>query len=102
MAGGTLFGDDEKTTKAKGSLPQNWSKLGLTDEQKQKVYSIQGQYRTKIDGLQQQVKQLQKQERDELGRVLTDAQKARLKEILASKVPGGDEKKPPEKKSGDK
>jgi Spy/CpxP family protein refolding chaperone len=101
VASGMLFGQDEKPgTKAKGSLPQYWSKLGLTDEQKAKVYSIQSDYNAKINALDAQIKQLRKQERDEMGKVLTDAQKARLKEILTSKVPG--EEKKPEKKPGDK
>jgi hypothetical protein len=93
LASGMLFGDDPKATpKARGSLPPNWSKLGLTDEQKQKVYAIESEYRAKIDALQQQIKALQKQQRDDLAKVLTEAQKARLKEILASKVPGDDSK----------
>jgi hypothetical protein len=84
LAGGLLHGDDPKTPlKGSGSLPQDWSKLGLTNEQKQKVYTIESEYNSKLDGLQQQIKTLQEQKRDELANVLTDAQKARLKEILA-------------------
>jgi hypothetical protein len=89
LAGGLLFGDDPKATlKTRGSLPQDWSKLGLTDEQKQKAYSIETEYQSKIDALQQQIKTMQQQvntleeqKRDELAKVLTDAQKARLKEF---------------------
>ena len=43
------FGDDKKDdktpAKVKGTLPANWSKLGLSDEQKQKVYTAQSEYR---------------------------------------------------------
>jgi Spy/CpxP family protein refolding chaperone len=82
------FGDDKKpAAKVKGQLPPNWSKLGLTDEQKQKVYEAQGEYREKIAELEKQIKDLRKQERTAMEKVLTDAQKARLKEILLEKAP---------------
>jgi hypothetical protein len=89
-----LFGDDktEKKGKAKGTLPANWGKLGLSDEQKQKVYTVQTEYRDKIAELEQKLKAAKKQEREEMEKILTDAQKARLKEILLDKVPGGKEK----------
>jgi Spy/CpxP family protein refolding chaperone len=97
---GWLFGQDTKATpKASRGLPSGWGNLGLTDEQKQKVYEVQAEYRTKIDDLQQQIRKLQKEERSALSKVLTDAQRARLKEILASKA--GDsskEDKKPDKK----
>jgi hypothetical protein len=89
-----LFGDDktEKKAKAKGQLPANWAKLGLTDEQKQKVYSVQEDYREKLADLEQKLKALRKQERQEMEKILTDAQKARLKEILLEKAGGSDKK----------
>jgi hypothetical protein len=100
-AGGVLLGDDTKQeapAKAKGTLPANWSKLGLTDQQKQKIYSARAEYRTKIDELRNQIRQLENAERVEMEKVLTDAQKARLREILTEKAPGAspakDDKKP--------
>jgi hypothetical protein len=82
-----LMADDPKTTgKAKGSLPANWGKLGLSDDQKKQVYSIEGEYRTKIEELQMKIDDLKKKQKAELTKVLTVAQKARLKEILASKA----------------
>jgi Spy/CpxP family protein refolding chaperone len=79
--------------KARGQLPQNWSKLGLNDEQKQKVYRVQNDYRPKIDELQKQITDLRDKERREMEAVLTDAQKARLREILTSKAPPDDKGK---------
>jgi Spy/CpxP family protein refolding chaperone len=76
--------------KMRGQLPQNWGKLSLTDEQKQKVYKVQGDYRPKIDALQRQISDLRDQERKELETVLTAAQKARLREIAAGKAPAED------------
>jgi hypothetical protein len=105
LAGGWLFGDDAKKDppqKAKGTLPTNWSKLGLTDEQKQKVYSVRAEYRTKIEALQREIKDLQKKEMDECAKVLTEAQKARLREILTEKVPGAAPAKDTAKPAADK
>src|SRR5438270_5643926 len=79
IGGGFLFGDDPKP-KGGGKLPANWSKLGLSDEQKRTIHSIQSEYKGKIDELQAQIDQLRKKERSEMSKVLTDAQKARLRE----------------------
>ena len=96
-------GDDKKDkapVKVKGTLPPNWSKLGLSDEQKQKVYTAQSEYRGKIAELEVKIKELKKQEREEIEKVLTDAQKARLKELLLEKAPT--EKKDKDKKTEEK
>lgn len=88
--------------RAKGQLPPGWGKLGLSDEQKQQIYKTQSEYRGKIDDLRRQIRQLEQQEKIALSRILTDAQKARLKEIALEKVPGetpkGDRKNPTEDK----
>jgi hypothetical protein len=100
IGGGLLFGDDPKP-KGQGRLPANWSKLGLSDDQKRQIYSIEGEYKTKIDDLQSQIDQLRKKERSEMSKVLTAAQKARLREIVAAKSGGGDDDTaPPKKKPG--
>ncbi len=105
FASSSLHGQDKKDdtpSKVKGVLPANWGKLGLTDEQKQKVYKVQADYNDKIGALEKQLKDLKATEKTEMEKVLTDAQKARLKEILSSKAPATDkktdDKKPEEKK----
>jgi len=104
LAGGWLFGDDTKqdAPKARGTLPTNWSKLGLSAEQKQKIYSIRSEHRTKIEALQRELKELQKKELEECAKVLTEAQKARLREILTEKVPGAAPAKDKAPGTGDK
>lgn len=104
VAGSWLFADDPKKDapgKARGTLPAGWNKLGLTDQQKQKIYSTRAEYRAKIDALESQIKDLKKKEMTEMQAVLTDAQKARLREIATEKVPGAtppkEEKKPESK-----
>jgi hypothetical protein len=86
----SLIQAQERREPARGraGLPAGWSKLGLTDDQKQKVYSIQSEYQGKIEDLRRQVRQLQRQERGELEKVLTDTQKARLRELITEKAPG--------------
>lgn len=79
--------EKEASAKMRGQLPQNWGRLGLTDEQKQRVYKIQNEYGTKIDALQKQIEELRTKMREERDNVLTDAQRARLREIASSKAP---------------
>jgi hypothetical protein len=89
-----LFADDPKPApKGARGLPPNWSKLGLSEKQKNQALAIVGEYRNKIDLLQQQIKELQKKERADLNKILTDDQRARLKEILAAKAGIDDEDK---------
>jgi Spy/CpxP family protein refolding chaperone len=102
MSGGFLLGDDkkpdDKDPKAKGTLPPNWKKLGLDDSQVQKIYKLETTYRTKIDALKQQIEDLKAEEKVEMEKVLTDAQKARLKELKLGEKDEpkdkADEKKP--------
>lgn len=96
VAGGSLA-QDKTAPKIKGTLPANWGKLGLTDDQKQKVYKVQADFSQKIADLEKQIKDLKDTEKTEMAKVLTDAQRTRLKE-LTGKDPGGD-KKTEEKKS---
>jgi Spy/CpxP family protein refolding chaperone len=99
------MGDDTKKDpapppKAKGTLPAGWRQLGLTDQQKDKIYKIEAEYRGKIDVLEQKIKELRKEQRDELVKVLTDAQKARLKEIREAR--DGKDTEPKKAESGKK
>jgi Spy/CpxP family protein refolding chaperone len=86
--------DDKPAPRGRGSLPPMWSKLGLTDEQRRQVYSQQAEFRAKIDDLENQIRQLRKQERVALEKVLTDAQRARLRELVSEKGPAAT---PPQK-----
>lgn len=79
-----LKADDKPTTKNK-TLPQGWSKLGLSDDQKKQVYKVRGEIRDKIEDLKQQITALEKEEKTLTSKVLTPAQRSRLKELLLSK-----------------
>ncbi|NBO93080.1 MAG: hypothetical protein EBV06_12340 [Planctomycetia bacterium] len=67
--------------KLKGFLPAGFKKLGLTDKQVQAIYKIQTDYRGKKDDLTKQLAKLKDAEREEIEKVLTDAQKKELKAI---------------------
>jgi hypothetical protein len=97
-ASGVLFGDDqEKKDAVKGSkagaLPQNYSKLGLSDDQKKKIREVRAEYNSKIQELEDQIKELKKKEKVAMEDVLTDAQRARLRELVLEKAPGERDKK---------
>jgi hypothetical protein len=94
LSGGFLLGDDKKPDdpKVKGTLPPHFKALGLSEEQTQQVYKIQASYKAKIDDLEQKIKDLKAEEKAEREKVLTDAQKAKLKEILL-----GEDKLPKDK-----
>jgi Spy/CpxP family protein refolding chaperone len=84
---------DEPTGKVKGQLPQGWGKIGLTDEQKQKVYKVQAKYNEQIDKLEAQIKELKEKRDTERYEVLTAEQKKRLKEAGEPKGSKGDKDK---------
>jgi Spy/CpxP family protein refolding chaperone len=76
---------DEPAGKVKGQLPQGWGKIGLTDDQRQKVYKIQAKYNDQIDKLEAQIKELKDKRDKERYEVLTADQKKRLKELSEPK-----------------
>jgi hypothetical protein len=88
-------------------LPKNWKKLGLSDEQIKDAYKILSKYGTQIDQLKQKAKDLEKEEKGELDKILTSAQKDRLREILLGDKPpvkdkdkDKDKEKPKDKDKG--
>lgn len=76
---------DDPVPKAKGFLPQNFGKLGLTDVQKQQVYDVQAKYNTEIDKLEAKIRELKASRDKEVKAVLTPEQRKRLEEILLGK-----------------
>ena len=79
---------DDKTdppAKVKGMLPQYWGKLGLSNEQKQTIYKIQGKYNEEIDKLEARIKELKSTRDKEARAVLTTDQRKKLEEILLGK-----------------
>jgi len=63
-------------------LPNNYGKLALNDEQREKVYAIQDEYGEKIEALYRQIEDLQAEQSLEMQSLLTEGQKLRLKELI--------------------
>jgi hypothetical protein len=85
ITSGWLSGQDkdkEAPTRLKGKLPPNWKKLGLSDDQVQSVFKVQQKYGGQIDQLTSKIADLRKEEKGALDKILTPAQKDRLREIL--------------------
>jgi Spy/CpxP family protein refolding chaperone len=82
--------EKETPGKMRGQLPPNYGKLGLSDEQKQKIYVIRDKFRVKLEELQKEINDLREQERKDMEKVLTSAQRDRLREIIAGKGPSDD------------
>jgi Spy/CpxP family protein refolding chaperone len=76
---------EETTAKVKGKLPQYWGKIGLTDEQKQTIYKIQGKYGTEIDKLKAKIEELETTRDKEMKAVLSADQKKALEAALLGK-----------------
>ena len=77
--------DAEKGKKAaaetKGRLPNNYGQVGLSDEQKNKIYAVQAKYNGEIDKLEAQIAQITMQRDTEIQAVLTAEQKTKLNEL---------------------
>lgn len=76
---------DEAPVKVKGTLPPNWKKIGLSDDQVQSIYKIQGKYNDEIDKLEAKIKELKTTKDKEMRAVLSADQKKKLEEILVGK-----------------
>jgi hypothetical protein len=95
--------------KLKGQLPPGYKKLGLSDEQVQAIYKKQADYHAKIEEHQKAITALKAELKVEEEKVLTKAQKDRLKELRdkdsTKDTPDKDkdkDKAPPKDKTTDK
>ncbi|MDB5306637.1 MAG: hypothetical protein JWO38_839 [Gemmataceae bacterium] len=76
---------DDPPAKVKGTLPRDWGKIGLGDDQKQDIYKIQSKYNSDIDRLEAKIKELKGARDKEMRGVLSADQKKRLEEIVIGK-----------------
>jgi hypothetical protein len=88
---------DDKTAKVRGQLPAFYKKLGLRDDQIQKIYQIRADYKGKVDELRRKMEQLKATEKGELEKVLTPEQLKRLKELRLGEKSAPEKTKEPEK-----
>jgi hypothetical protein len=115
LAGGLVLhplssrAQDKDEPKVRGFLYPNWKKLGLSEDQTQAIYKVQAKYRSQIDKLEAQIKRMKAEERVEAEKLLTPAQRQRLKEILSGDTdkdrvtkPADKTTKPADKPAADK
>lgn len=62
------------TSKLHGRLPPHYGKI-VNDQQRQKIYAIQEEYRSKIEVLENQLKALKKERDEKIASVLTPEQR---------------------------
>jgi hypothetical protein len=74
-------------------VPPGYSRLGLTDQQKQRIYRIQGDYYPKIQALQKQLDALRDERDARCEAVLTREQKQLLKQETQQKKAAAEARK---------
>ena len=98
-------GSDGKSTKKVSSgdrLPANYAKIGLSDDQKKKIYDVQNKFEAQIDTLEKQIDDLKAKQKAEVESVLTPEQhKALQASIEDSKKKAAEKKKATEAKAGE-
>jgi hypothetical protein len=75
-------GVSQEGRRGKGTLPANWKKLGLTQEQEVKIRNISLEYRVKIQDLEKQIDDLKTRQKREQFNVLTEDQKDKLRKLV--------------------
>jgi len=91
----------KKTAKPGDRLPPNYAKIGISEEQRKKIYEIQNKYDEQIAALQKQLADVRGKEKAELEAVLTPEQKKSLQAANEeSKKKAAEKKKAGEKEKG--
>ena len=70
-------------SKPRGRLPIYYGKLGVSDDQRDKIYTIQAEYDAQLDELLAQLEELRAKRDRAVEGVLTAGQKQRLRELRA-------------------
>lgn len=85
--------DKKAPKKAKGRVPSYFAQVGLSGEQREKIYSVQGEYNGKIGELKKQIAELTSKRDAEVEAVLTETQKKQLDDLRAAAKKKADERK---------
>ena len=84
--------------KPSGRLPQYYGQVGISSEQRQKIYDVQASYGKQIGELQKQIDALTTKRDGEVAAVLTSEQKKKLDELLAAAKKRAEERRSKSKK----
>ena len=71
-----------KRKESRGRLPAHYAPV-VTEEQKEKIYKIQEEYKPKIDAARTQLDALVKEQKEKIAAVLTTDQKKKIEEAAA-------------------
>jgi Spy/CpxP family protein refolding chaperone len=71
----------KKRSEPRGRLPNYWSKLDISAEQKERIYAAQRRAREKIEPLRKQIEVIEARLDEEMLGVLTPQQRQRLEQI---------------------
>jgi hypothetical protein len=82
LLGGALLADDPKSP----DLPPQFRNLGLSDKQLEDAAKVLGKHGAKLKELEDKIKTVRDEQAAELEKLLTAAQKARLKELRAAEA----------------
>jgi TolA-binding protein len=75
LVGSAATQDKKEPPKVKGMLPAGFKDLGLSKAQVEKIYTIQTDFKGKINKLQAEINELKKSENKEVFGVLTEEQR---------------------------
>ncbi|NOX53516.1 MAG: hypothetical protein GXP27_03590 [Planctomycetes bacterium] len=67
--------------KPRRRLPMYYGQIGLSRDQREKIYEIQAKYGSQIEELMKQLAALRQKQKEEIEAVLTDEQKERLTKL---------------------
>jgi len=89
----------KKRRKARGRVPSYYGQVGLSPEQKKKIYAIQKKYRSQMQDLIKQLLALRAKQQSEIDTVLTPEQAAKVKALrdAAARKRAAKKKKRPRK-----
>ena len=94
--------DKDDKGKVKGQLPPGFKDLGLSKDQISKIYSIQAEYKKKINDLQTKINELKSSQNQEEFKVLTDDQRDKYLKAKGVDIKKDNAKKDDKDKKDDK
>lgn len=93
--------DSSEKSKRRKPLPFYFGKIGLDEDHREKLYTIQESYEAKLEKLRQEMKTLLAQRDAEMEATLTPGQKLRLQELQAEAKNKSEKGLTPAKESAD-
>ena len=69
----------------RGRLPANYGKIGLSDDQRERIYALQSSYEARLAPLREELERLTQDRDSKIEETLTAGQRQRLKELKAAK-----------------